>query len=156
MFDSLPQALKKGGVHSDVRTLLLLHKSIEKGLVKTMGDLYVVLKSIVVKDPADMGPFTKVYYDYFLNIDIQNGERLEDAVARSETFRKWREDYLDRHDDVEWTEEDLVNRFLDDVHMTHYDIRSILDGRTIWDKDDPDLADSDEENGSSEMHWQKT
>ena len=148
MFDSLPHALKDAGLTGDVRTLLLLMKSMERGLVRTMGDLYSVLKSIVVKDPQDVGPYTRVYYQYFLHIDIKNDEQLEDAVLRSETFKKWRTDFLDRHDDLEWTEDELLTRFLDEVHTTSYDIKTIMDGRNVWDKDNPDLED--QEDGGAE------
>jgi uncharacterized protein with von Willebrand factor type A (vWA) domain len=39
-----------------------------------------------------------------------------------------------------------VNRFLDQVHLTHYDIKEVLDGKELWDKDKGDLADEQEQN----------
>lgn len=155
MFEGLPQKLRSYKLPADVRLLLLLQKSIDKGLIKTLGDLYNVLKGIVVKDPTMMAPFTRAYYDYFLNIDIQNGDRLSDAIKRSETFRQWRDDNLDRFgDDIEV--EDLVNRFLDDVHLTSYDIKEIISGKDIWDNDDPSKTDKEEdgdyqENGARKL-----
>ena len=102
MFSTLPERFRNFDLPVDVRALLLLQRSMEKGLVKTLGDIYIVLRGIVVKDPKMMGPFTRAYYDYFLNIDIQNGDSLSDAILRSDTFRKWREDNLDRFgDDLE-------------------------------------------------------
>lgn len=142
MFASLPHTFREYGIHADVRTLLLLQKGMQKGLITTLGDIYVFLKSIVVKDPKMTGPYTKAYYQYFLNIDIKKGETLQDAVSRSETFRQWRDDNLDRFgDDMEI--DDIVNTFLDDVHLTNYDINEILDGREIWDKDSGDVEDQD-------------
>ena len=144
MLGSLPSAFRKHGLLADVRTLLTLRKAMEKGLVKTLGDLHNVLKGLVIKSAEDEGPFTKAYYEYFLHIPIAPGQTLEDAILRSETFKKWMDSYLDEADkDVELTEEDLVNTFLDQVHLTTYDIKEVINGKEIWDKDNPDLEDTD-------------
>lgn len=149
MFEALPEKLREYDLSADVRLLLLLRKAMDKGLVKTLGDMYNVLKGMVVKDPKMMAPFTRAYYDYFLNIDIQNGDRLNDAIKRSETFKKWRDDNLDRFgDDIDI--DDLVTRFLDDVHLTSYDIREVINGRDIWDQDDPSQRDEESDTGDLE------
>jgi len=144
MFETLPHKFSEYKIPVDVRALLILRKAMEKDLVRTLGDIYNVLKGIVVKDPEMMGPFTKAYYDYFLNIKMQYGDSLSDAILRSDTFRKWKEDNLDRMGD-DFDAEDIVNMFLDDVHMTHYDIKEVLDGRELWDKDQGDIEDKDSE-----------
>lgn len=144
MLETLPEKFRSYGLTADVRTLLLLQKSMKHGLVKTLGDIYNVLKGFVVKDPEMLGPYTRAYYDYFLNIDIQNGERLEDAILRSETFRKWKEDHIERHNLKDIDLEELVNKFLDEVHLTSYDIKEIISGKELWDKDDPYLQDEDQ------------
>jgi len=144
MLETLPDKLREYKLHADVRTLLLLRKSMTKGLVKTLGDMYNVLKGIVVKEPDMMGPFTRAFYDYFLNIDIQNGETLNDAILRSGTFRKWRDDLKERTQDFDLDDDQLVNRFLDKVHLTTYDIKKIISGKDIFDNDDPDLVDGDD------------
>ncbi|MGB3466063.1 MAG: hypothetical protein WBA74_12370 [Cyclobacteriaceae bacterium] len=146
MFNTLPQQFRSHGLAADVRTLLLLRKAMQKGLIKTLGDLYALLKGIVVKDPEDIGPFTKAYYAYFLDITINPGESLEDAVLRSETFRKWRKDHIDETDmDMPLTPEELAGRFLDEVHLTNYDIKEIISGKDILDQDDADMPDEDED-----------
>lgn len=144
MFQSLPERFRDYDLKADVRTLLTLRKAMDKGLVKTLGDMYNVLRGIVVRDPEELGPYTRAYYDYFLNIDIENGESLNDAILRSDTFRKRREDFIKRQKgSEEWSDDDLVNKFLDSVHMTTYDIKEIISGRDIIDKDDPNKADED-------------
>ncbi|MEQ6165882.1 hypothetical protein AAOE16_01705 [Ekhidna sp. MALMAid0563] len=144
MLSSLPASFRKHGLQADVRTLLTLRKAMQKGLVKTLGDLHNVLKGIVVKEPADIGPFTKAYYEYFLHVPIAPGQTLEDAILRSETFQKWKTQYIDEADkDIDLTEEELVNTFLDQVHLTSYDIKEVINGKEIWDKDNPDLEDHD-------------
>ncbi len=144
MFNSLPEVFREYGLKSDVRTLLLIRKAMAKGLIKTLGDLHALLKGIVVKEPSDVGPFTKAYYAYFLNIDVKRGESLEDAILRSNTFKEWKTQFLDEADqDIHLKPADLVNEFLDRVHLTSYDIKEIISGKELLADDDPNQSDDD-------------
>ncbi|MBK6263944.1 hypothetical protein JKA74_02750 [Marivirga sp. S37H4] len=149
MLSSLPEKFRAHGLKADLRTLLLLRKAMQKGLIKTLGDIYNVLKGIIVKEPADIGPFTKAYYEYFLHVPIAPGQTLQDAILRSETFAQWKTQFLDEAD-RDFTDEELVNTFLDQVHLTSYDIKEVISGKEIWDKDNPDQVDSDPEDNDSE------
>ena len=112
MFESLPETLREHGLQADVRTLLLLRKSMERGLVRTLGDLYLVLRGIVTSSPKDYGPFSEAFYAYFLTIDFLPGEKLEQAIQRSRIYQEW----LEREDlDEEETDEDLVDMFLQEL-----------------------------------------
>lgn len=142
MLSSLPEHFRAHGLKADVRTLLLLRKAMQKGLVKTLGDLYNVLKGIIVSQPTDIGPFTKAYYEYFLHVPITPGQTLEDAILRSETFAQWKTQFLDEAD-RDYEDEELAHIFLDQVHLTSYDIQRVVSGKEIWDKDDPDQEDTD-------------
>jgi uncharacterized protein with von Willebrand factor type A (vWA) domain len=143
MLHSLPEKFREYGLKADVRTLLLLRKAMQKGLIRTMGDLHNVLKGIIVKEPADIGPFTKAYYEYFLDVPIAPGQTLEDAILRSETFQKWKTKFVEEAD-RDLSDEELVNTFLDQVHLTHYDIKEVVSGLDIWNKDNPDQEDEDD------------
>ncbi|MEM9855843.1 MAG: hypothetical protein AAF843_00705 [Bacteroidota bacterium] len=144
MLSSLPEHFRNHGLKADVRTLLLLRKAMQKGLIRTLGDVHNVLKGIIVKGPTDMGPFIKAYYAYFLHVSIRPGQTLEDAILRSETFQQWKTQYVEEADrDID--DEKLVHTFLDEVHLTSYDIKEVVSGREIWDQDDPDLKDDDEQ-----------
>ncbi|MEM8569121.1 MAG: hypothetical protein AAGF85_21880, partial [Bacteroidota bacterium] len=144
MLSSLPEHFRNHGLKADVRTLLLLRKAMQKGLIRTLGDVHNVLKGIIVKGPTDMGPFIKAYYAYFLHVPIRPGQTLEDAILRSETFQQWKTQYVEEADsDID--DEKLVPTFLHEVHLTSYDIKEVVSGREIWDKDDPDLEDDDEQ-----------
>ena len=57
MFAKLPEAFKKFDLAVDVRALLLLQRAMDKGLVRTIGDLFNVLRTFIIKDPEHMGPF---------------------------------------------------------------------------------------------------
>jgi uncharacterized protein with von Willebrand factor type A (vWA) domain len=147
MFDSLPHIFRKQKLSADVRTLLLLRKAMDKGLVKTMGDLYVVLKGLITNDPKDFGPYTTAFYEYFLSIEIKKGEKLEQAVARSEAFRNWKKErYGEDDENAEMPDiNELIDRYLDEVHLTTFDIKKMLSGKDILNKDDPDRRDDSEQ-----------
>lgn len=151
MLSSLPSAFRKHGLKADVRTLLVLRKAMQKGLIKTLGDLHNTLKGIVIKEPEDIGPFTKAYYEYFLHVPIAPGQTLEDAILRSQTFKNWKTSFLDEADkDSNFTDEELVNTFLDQVHLTSYDIKEVINGKELWNKDNPDLEDDDPQENNGE------
>jgi len=145
MFAKLPEAFKKFDLAVDVRALLLLQRAMDKGLVRTIGDLFNVLRTFIIKDPEHMGPYTKAFYAYFLDINIRPNDRLNDAILRSQTFEQWKETNFGRMED-DIAPDEWVNHFLDQVHLTHYDIKEVLDGRELWDKDRGDLEDNPEEN----------
>ena len=144
MFTTLPERFNAYHLKADVRTLLLLQKAIDRGLVKTIGDLYSVLRTFIVKNPELMGPYTRAFYDYFLSIEIKNGEQLHDAVLRSQTFQQWKEQNAGRLEE-DMTRKEMANLFLDEVHITHYDIQKVIDGRELWDKDSGDVEDKEQE-----------
>ena len=54
MFTKLPETFKKFDLAVDIRVILLLQKAMDKGLVKTIGDLYNVLRTFIIKDPEHM------------------------------------------------------------------------------------------------------
>ena len=145
MFTKLPETFKKFDLAVDVRTILLLQKAMNKGLVKTIGDLFNVLRTFIIKDPEHIGPYTKAFYNYFLDINIRPNERLNDAILRSQTFEQWKETNFGRMEE-DLSPEEWVDRFLDQVHLTHYDIKVVLNGRELWDKDKGDLKDDQEQN----------
>ncbi|MDG2450918.1 MAG: hypothetical protein P8M34_14815 [Saprospiraceae bacterium] len=151
MFESFPHTCQKYGVKADVRSLLLLRKSMDKGLVNTVGDIYKVMKGVIVKEPTGLGPFTRAYYDYFLGIIIAPGEPLNNAVARSDAFGRWKSKYKDDEEFEALEIEEKINKFLDEVHETTYDIKKVIDGKDILAKDDPtqkdEGQDSDEQSG---------
>ena len=148
MFPSLPSKFKSYGLPADVRTLLLLRKAMDKGLVNTLGDIFLVLKAIIVKNPKHIGPFTRAYYDFFLSVEIKKGETLDDAVERSIPFQEWKEKLLEEHPDYDDSSiKDLISKYLDEVHLTTYDIKQIVDGAKILEEDDPEMEDDSEGNG---------
>ncbi|MFT4565433.1 MAG: hypothetical protein ACI9FN_000386 [Saprospiraceae bacterium] len=148
MFDTFPEVCRSYGVPADVRSLLLLRKAIDRELIYTLGDLYTFFKGVLVKDPTHMGPYSQAFYQYFIGIDIKPGERLSDAVARSQAFKDWLDDFI-KGDELRSKMEvdELIERFLDEVHTTTYDIKRVIDGEKIFAEDNPDQADADRNGG---------
>lgn len=144
MFESFPEVCRSYGVHADVRSLLLLQRALDKQLIGTVGDIYSFFKGSVVKDPTDIGPYTQAFYDYFIGVDIKPGERLSDAIARSDTFKDWVDDFFQGDDQRRSMDlDDLIDQFLDEVHTTTFDIKKVIDGEKILNEDDPDRLDDD-------------
>ena len=156
MFQSLPHTFRKHKLSADVRTLLLLRKAMDKNLVKTLGDIYLVLRGLVANSPKDYGPFATAFYEYFLTIDIKKGESLNSAIVRSDTFKEWRTAYEERFEmDEEPKISELIDQFLDEVHLTSYDIKKMMDGEEILKNDDPDRADTAEKDDEVNQHLDK-
>lgn len=156
MFESLPHTFRKHKLLADVRTLLLLRKAMDKKLVQTLGDMYLVLRGLIANSPKDYGPFATAFYEYFLSIDIKKGETLNSAIIRSETFKKWREGYEETIDIPENMEiSELIDQFLNEVHMTSLDIQKMIDGEEILNNDNPDRADTATEDDEDPTHIDK-
>lgn len=148
MFNSLPHTFRKHNLSADVRTLLMMRKAMERDLVNTLGDLYLVLRGLVATSEKDFAPFTMAFYEYFLDVEMKKGESLNTAIVRSETFKKWRKAYeetLEDKDDFRLT--DMVDQFLDEIHRTTYDIKKFFSGEDILQNDNPDAPDTDEQEG---------
>ncbi len=99
MFTTLPEAFKKFDLAVDVRALLLLQRAMDKGLVRTIGDLFNVFRTFIIKDPEHIGPYTMAFYAYFLDINIRPNDCLNDAIHRSQTFEQWKETDFGRMED---------------------------------------------------------
>ena len=156
MFNSLPHTFRKHKLNADVRTLLMLRKAMDKNLVNTLGDIYLVLRGLIANSPKDYGPFATAFYEYFLSIDIKKGESLNSAIVRSDTFKEWRKAYeetIDFEDEPKISE--LIDQFLDEVHMTSYDIKKLIDGNDILNNDDPNRADTADRDDEVNEHLDK-
>jgi uncharacterized protein len=90
MFSGFPAELKKRGLSADVRTVLHIHQLMSHGLIHNMGTLYSLAERLVVKDPRQKGPYTVAFFAHFLEIDIKQGQLLDEAVMLSDVFYNWR------------------------------------------------------------------
>ncbi len=152
MFETLPEIFRTFGIPADVRTLLLFQKALEKGLIRTLGDIFNVLKGLLVREPTMLGPFTKAFYFYFLDIEIKKGEKLNNAIERSEAFDNWKNaHFVNEIEDLN----QQIEAFLNEIHLTSQDIKAILDGKDIFDKDNPDLEDTNAQENQNESKLDK-
>ena len=142
MFESLPHHFQQHGLSADVKVLLRLRKAMDRGLVNTLGDLYMVLKGLIVHDPREMGPYTIAFYDYFLSIEVKPNTNLKTSVQKSEVFREWLANQVEEEVEVDDLNlDEWVEKFLDEVHITTLDIQKVIDGAELLKKDDPNHFD---------------
>ena len=80
-----------------------------------------------------MGPTPVPFTTTFCPLILQ-WRTIADAVLRSQTFQQWKEQNVGRLEE-DMTRKEMANLFLDEVHMTHYDIQKAIDGRELWEKD---------------------
>jgi uncharacterized protein with von Willebrand factor type A (vWA) domain len=87
-----------------------------------------------------------------LSIEIQPGETLDDAVKRSIGFEEWKEKLLEMHPEYNDVDiKQLIEKYLDEVHLTSFDIKEIIDGQKILEEDDPDLEDGEGNENDGEI-----
>lgn len=157
MFQSLPNTFKKQKLSADVRTLLIVRKAMDKGLVRTIGDMYYLLRGLITSTPTEFGPFAAAFYDYFIGVTIRPGEKLENAIVRSQAFKDWKTNFFDevKDDENQLSNLELVDRYLDEIHTTTFDIQKVLSGKDVLKNDDPERGDSitdeDEMNSTSAL-----
>ena len=144
MFTTLPERFKAFHLQVDVRTLLLLQKAIDRSLVKTIGDLYNVLRTFIVKESRIDGTLHAcVLRLFFVHRHSQWGTvaRCRFTFSNLSTMEGTKCWPLEE----DMTRKDMANLFLMRFTLTHYDIQKIIDGRAL-EKDSGDLEDKDAQN----------
>jgi uncharacterized protein len=114
VFSGFPAELRKQGLHADARTLLQLYRLMSAGIIKDLGALYSGAERLIVKDPTERGPYTIAFFQHFLEIRIQPGQSLDDAIIRSDTFYDWRM----KHAAGKPPTHELMDEFLDSVFQS--------------------------------------
>jgi len=147
MFTDLPQFFRQYGLSADVRILLLLRKAMYRNLVRTLGDLYLFLRGIITSEPKEFGPFTQAFYAYFLDVKIQPNETLKDAILRSKTFVEWLANALKDGSLEDADLDELIDQFLNEVHLTQLEISKLMDASAIFNADDPNRSDMQNREG---------
>ena len=69
MFSGFPETLRHYGFKTDVRTLLDMYRTMEMGLVTSLGSLFDVCQHLICKSRREVAPYTLAFWDHFLGID---------------------------------------------------------------------------------------
>ncbi len=136
---SFPHTLKKHGFQADARTIFDFLEAMQAGLISNLGDLYAVGERVIVKDRRQKGPYTKAFFEYFLGVEIKDDASLDEAVMKSEGYRRLREDFLRRvyAGDDDFAEDDVfeqkpfIDLFLEHSFRSSTQLEAILDGREV-------------------------
>ncbi len=156
MFSGFPAELKQHGLSADVRTILQLYQLMSHGLIRNLGGLYSFAERLVVKQPRQKGPYTVAFFGHFLDIHIQQGQALDEAVILSDVFYNWRIEQAPG----QLPTPQLVNEFLDHVLNQSPDLQALAQAleeqRTDLSKADiPFLDAGDEQDGVDSDHSDK-
>jgi uncharacterized protein with von Willebrand factor type A (vWA) domain len=118
VFSGFPQELRKHGLHADARTILQLYTLMSRELIRNLADLYSCAERLVVKDPRERGPYTVAFFTHFLDIPIQPGQSLDEAVIRSDTFYHWRMEHAPERPPTP----ELIDEFLERIFRRKPDV----------------------------------
>lgn len=108
--------LREYGVPASTKDLLELNEGLEKGLVKTLDDLFIFSRLIFVRRVEHMDAFERAFAYYFYDIDIPAVEEGDLALLRTKAFREWlereiKEGNLPKRAKWDMTPEELMRKF---------------------------------------------
>ncbi len=81
--------LREYGVPCSPKDLLELNRGLEKGLVHTLDDLFVLMRLCFVRRVEHMDPFERAFALYFYDLDIPAVEEGDMSLLRTKQFRDW-------------------------------------------------------------------
>ena len=146
MFSDFPQTLRRYGIDADVRVIMDMYRTMEKGIVTNLGSLFDVCQHLICKSRREIAPYTLAFWEYFLGIDTTNYNTIDDAVRNSAAFEHWLSEKLETGKiagEVDYKK--LIDQFLNETLNSDLqaNIQKELDARQHLDQDNPDLMDKD-------------
>ena len=141
MFSSFPHALRRYGLHSDVRNLMDLYRLMELGLVSNLGTLYEGGRYLICKSRRDFAPYTLAFWDHFLGIDTTHHRTIDASVRDSEVYEHWLSRKLETgRINGKLDHEKLIDEFLNDVLQSGLssNIQKEIEAREHLSKDNPE------------------
>jgi len=151
MFSDFPQTLRRYGIDADVRIIMDIYSTMEKGIVSNLGSLFDVCQHLICKSRREIAPYTLAFWDYFLGIDTTNYNTIDDAVRNSAAFEHWLSEKLETGKiagEVDYKK--LIDQFLNETLNSDLqaNILKELDARQHLDHDNPDLIDKNRQGPS--------
>lgn len=121
MFVPFFYSLRKRGVMVTPTAFLRLHKALSLGLVVSLDDFYIVVRSILVKSEKDFDTYDQVFAELFAGVEAVTLEGLDlDESARSllETWLRTPEDLAKA---LGLTEKELRRLSAEELEQYHLD-----------------------------------
>ena len=81
--------LREYGVPVSLKDLLELNRGLEKGIVKTLDDLFIFSRLNFVRRVEHMDAFERAFALYFYGIDIPPVAEGDMSLLRTKAFREW-------------------------------------------------------------------
>ncbi len=81
--------VREYGVPVNTKDLLELNRGLEKGLVHTLDDLFVLMRLCFVRRVEHMDPYERAFASYFYGLEIPAVEEGDLSLLRTKEFRDW-------------------------------------------------------------------
>lgn len=118
LFTDFVALLRDYGVPASVKDLLELNKGLEKGVVKSLDDLFVFSRLVFVRRVEHMDAFERAFCFYFYGIDIPRVAEGDMELFNTKQFR-------------EWLEKQIAEGKLPKKAIWHYDVEELM--QKFWD-----------------------
>ena len=120
LFVEFVALLRDYGVPAGPKDLLELNKGLEKGVVRSLDDLFVFARLVFVRRVEHMDAFERAFCLYFYGIDLPPVAKGDYELFNTKQFRKWLEEQmasgtLPRRAVWQFEPEELMKRFWDTV-----------------------------------------
>ena len=120
LFVDFVYLLRDYGVPVSPEDLLHLNEGLEKGIVKTLDDLFIFSRLTFVRHKEHMDPFECAFALYFYGIDIPPVAEGDTDLFRTKAFKDWlaqqiKEGKLPERAIYSMTPEELMDKFWDTV-----------------------------------------
>ena len=89
LFVEFVYLLREYGVPASLVDLLELNKGFEKGLVRTLDDLFIFSRVTFVRRVEHMDAFERAFALYFYDLDIPPVAEGDMSLLRTKAFREW-------------------------------------------------------------------
>ena len=118
LFVDFVALLRDYGVPASVKDLLELNLGLEKGVVKSLDDLFVFSRLVFVRRVEHMDAFERAFCFYFYGIDVPAVAEGDMALFNTKQFR-------------EWLEQQILDGKLPRKAVWHYDAEELM--QKFWD-----------------------
>ncbi len=89
LFVDFVSLLRDYGVPASMKDLLELNKGLEKGMVKTLDDLFIFTRLVFVRHVEHMDAFERAFCLYFYGIDVPAVQEGDYELFNTKQFREW-------------------------------------------------------------------
>lgn len=114
LFVDFVALLREYGVPASVKELLELNEGLERGIVKTVDDLFVFARLVFVKRVEHMDAYERAFCYYFFGIDVPKVAEGDPELINTKQFR-------------DWLEQQIAEGKIPKKALYHYNLEELMD-----------------------------